>query len=120
MVIKSFDGHHGHRAPALRVIGVQRNAVAQVVQRNRQVGDSRALLLVHRPAHRPGLRCRARYIQEQQHRQIAPAAQAVEVHRFVGHRAGTHLDARFDGGVDVDVVALRLAVAAVQSHSKSR
>ena len=105
--------------PALRVIGVERNPVTQVVQCNGEVGDRRTLLFVHRPPHRSGLRRRPRHIEKEQHRQVAPAPQAVEVHRLVGHRSGPHLDAGFDRRVDVDVVALRLPVAAVQTHAKS-
>ena len=119
MVVKPLDGHHAHRAPALRVIGVKRDAVTQVVQRNGEVGDRRTLLFVHRPPHRSGLRRRPRHIEQEQHRQVPPAPQAVEVHRLVGHRPGQHLDAGLNRRVDVDVVALRLAVAAVQAHPKS-
>ena len=118
MVVESLDRHHAHRAPALRVVGVERDAVTEVVQCDGQVGDRRALLLVHRPPHRAGLSRRPRHVQQQQHRQVAPAPQAVQVHRLVGHRPGQHLDAGLDRRVDVDVVALRLTVAAVQAHAE--
>ena len=58
MVVKPFDRHHANRAPALGVVGVERNSVTQVVQRDGQVGSRRALLFVHRPSQRPGLRRR--------------------------------------------------------------
>jgi hypothetical protein len=76
-------------------------------------------LFVHREPHRSGLCRRPRDIEKKQHRQVALAPQAVEVHRLVGHRPGEHPDAGFNCCVDVDVVTLRLAVAAVQAHPKS-
>jgi hypothetical protein len=120
VVVESFDGHYAHRAPPLRVIGVERDPVTQIVQCHSEIGGRRALLFVHRPSDRSGLRRRPRHIEQEQHRQVAPAPQAVEVYRLVGHRPGKHLDAGFDRRVDIDVIALRLAVAAVQAHPESR
>ena len=54
VVVEPLDRHHAHRAPTLRVVGVQRHAVAEIVQRDGQVGDRRALLLVHGAPDRPG------------------------------------------------------------------
>ena len=119
MIVESFDGHHAHRAPALRVVGVQRDSVTEVVQRHGEVGDGGTLLFVHRPPHRSGLGRRPRDVEQEQHRQVTPAPQAIEVHRLVGHRPGPHFDPGFHRGVDVDVVALRLAVAPVQSHPEA-
>ena len=120
VVVEPLDRHHVHRAPALRVIGVERDPVTQIVQCDGQVGDRRALLFVHRSAHRSGLRPPS-----PRHRAAAAPtgrAAAAGCRGIPPRRAPTRpaLDARFDGRVDVDVVALRLAVAAVQAHPKSR
>ena len=73
---------------------------------------------MHGPPDRAGLRRRTRDVQQQKHRQVTSPPQAVEIHRLVGHRPGHQFDVCFDGGIDVDVVALRLAVPAVQAHSE--
>ena len=59
-------------------------------------------------------------IEQNEHREITPTPQAVQVDGFVGRRPGQHLHPRLDRGVDVDVVALCLAVAAVQPDAEAR
>ena len=54
-----------------------------------------------------------------QHGKVAPAAQAVEVYRLVGRGTGHHLDPCLDRRIDVDVVALHLAVVAIETHTQS-
>jgi hypothetical protein len=73
---------------------------------------------VHRASDRSGLGRRARHVEQEQHREVAPAPQAVEVHGLVGHRSCPHFDPGFYRGIDVDVVALRLPVATVQTHAE--
>ena len=94
---------------------VQRHAITEFVKGDGQRGGRRALLLVHGVAEGARLGDRAGDIEQYEHRQITAAAQAVEVDGLVGCRPGQHFDARLDRGVDVDVVALRLPMAAIQA-----
>ncbi len=118
MVVEPLDGHHVHCRSALRVVGVQRHPVPEVVQRNSEIGDRRPLLLVHGASDGPRLSRRSGDVEQQQDRKIAPPTQAVEIDRLVGHRAGHHLHALLNGRIDVDVVTLRLAMPAMQPHSE--
>ena len=99
--------------------GVQRHAVAEVVQRDGQRGGRRALVLVHGLAGGARLAGRAGDVEQDQHREVAAAAEAVDVDGFVGRRPGERLDAGLDRGVDVDVVALRLPAAAVEADAEA-
>ena len=63
---------------------------------------------------------RTRDVQQQQHRQIASPPQAIQIDRLVGHRSRQQFDVCLDRRIDVDVVALRLTVPAVQAHSEPR
>jgi hypothetical protein len=86
------------------------------VQGDREVGDHRPLLFVDRPAQRAGLGRRTRDVKEKKYRQVTPPSQAVDVHRLVRHGPGQHFNVSFDGGIDIDVIPLRLAVPAMQGH----
>ena len=117
---KRFTGQHVHGGAALRLVGVERHAVAELVQRHGQRRGRRALLLMHGLAESSCLRGGPGDIEQNEHREITPTPQAVQVDGFVGRRPGQHLHPRLDRGVDVDVVTLCLAVAAVQPDPEAR
>ena len=60
MVVEPLHRHQVHRGPPLRVVGVERHAIAELVQSDGERGGRRALLLVHRLADRAGLGRRSR------------------------------------------------------------
>ena len=63
-------------------------------------------MLVHGHAGRAGLAGRAGDVEEDQHREVAPAAEALDVEPSSGAEPANGVDAGLDRGVDVDVVAL--------------
>ena len=62
---------------------------------------------------------RSRDVEQDEDRQVAPAPHAVDVDVLVRRRPRRQLDPRFDGGVDVDVVTLGLAVAALEVETQA-
>jgi hypothetical protein len=104
----------------LRAERIQRDTVAEVVQRGGQRDRRGSLVLVDRRAGRARLSGRARYVEQEEHGEVATAALAVDVRRLVGRRARERFDARLDGGVDVDVVTLRLPATPLQLHPEAR
>ena len=101
-------------------IRVQRNAITELVQRDGQRRCRRALLLVHGLAESSCLRRRSGDIEQDEYRQITSTAQIVQVDGFVRRLPGQRLHPRLDRGVDVDVVALRLPMTAIQPDPESR
>src|SRR3954447_13253167 len=57
-------------------------------------------------------------VEQDQHRQVAAAAQAVDVDALVGRRGCPSLDLSVDCGVDVDVVAVRTAMVLMQGEAE--
>ena len=84
---KRFTGSDLDRLPTLGPERVQRDAVAEVVQRRGERRRRRPLVLVHGAARRCRLAGRARDVEQDQHRQVAPAPQALDVDAVVGRRA---------------------------------
>ena len=100
------------------VEGVQGDAVAEVVERCGEGGGRRPLVLVHGAAAGPRLARRAGDVEQDQDGEVAAAPQVVDVDGAVGRRAGQRRHPRLDGGVEVDVVALRLPVGAVEADAQ--
>ena len=119
-VVEALHRHQVHRGAALRLECVQRHAITELVQCDGQRRGRRALLLVHGVAESACLGDRSGDIKQHEHRQIPATAQVVQVDGFVGCRPGQRLDPRLDRGVDVDVVALRLPMAAIQPDPEPR
>ena len=103
----------------MRAVGVERHAIADPVESGRERGGCRPLLLVHRSVQRSGLGSGSRDVEEDEHGEIAPATKAVDVDRLVGRGPGDRFDVRLDRGVDVDVIALRLAMGATPAHAEA-
>ena len=119
VVVEALHRHHLHGGAPLRVKGVQRHAIAEVVQRDGQRRGGRSLLLVHCLARRARFGDRARDIEQEKNGEVAPASKAVQIDRFVRRRPRHQLDACFDRGVDVDVVALGLAATLFEAHTQA-
>src|SRR5262249_39643413 len=111
--------HDVDRRPSLRSKGVERDAVTDVVERKAECAGRGALMLVYSGGGRARLGRRARDSEERDPREVPSASQAVDIATLGGCRSCLRLDARFDGGIDVDVVALELTVAAIQADAEA-
>lgn len=89
------------------------------MQGGSQCGSCRSLLLMDRLADRAGLGNGARDVKQDQHGKVAPAAKGVEVNCLIGCASGHHLHACLDGHVDIDVLAVNLTVAAIQTDAET-
>ena len=119
-LVEALHRQHLDRHPSLRTEAIQGDPVTEVVKRADDAGSSFSLVLVHCAARRGGLAGRARDVEQHEHRQVAPAPDAVDVDRVVGRNSGGDLDPGFDGSVNVDVVALQLPVASLELRTESR
>ena len=81
--VEALHRHQLNGGPSLRVVGVERHAIAEIVQSNGERRGRRPLLLVHRLARRTRLGRGARDVEEEEHGEIPPAAKALDVDRLV-------------------------------------
>src|ERR1700731_4952018 len=77
------------------------------------------LLFVHGLTRRSGFGAPTGHVEEKKDGEVALAAKAVEVDGLVRCRSRHHLDPRFDCRIDVDVVALDLAMAAGETDAQA-
>ena len=90
------------------------------MQRDGQRRRRRALLFVHGLTESACLSGGSGDIEQDEHRQVASTPQIVQVDGLVRRPPRQRLHPRLDRGVDVDVVALHLAMTAVQPDPKAR
>src|SRR5262249_9146788 len=119
VVAKPFYRHDVDGGPPLGAERVQRDAIAEVVERHGQRSRRGSLMLVYRGAGRARSPGRTRDVEQDEHGEVAPVALAFDVHRVVGWRAGEGFDTRFDDCIDVDVIALQLPATALELHAEA-
>jgi hypothetical protein len=117
-VVESLDGDEVHRCTPMGLKRIQRHPVSEFVQGNGQGRGRRALLLVHGVAEGARLGDRPGDVKQHEDGEITTAAQVVQVYGLVRHGACEGFNPGFDRGVDVDVVALRLSMGAIEPDPK--
>src|SRR5262245_35877258 len=110
-IVEVLDPQELHGSSPSGVEGEERNAIAELVQGNREGGGRRPLVLVYTLACSARFSRRPRDIEQHEHREVTSPAQARDVEVVLVRRTGHAVDPRFDGGVDIDVIALRLPPA---------
>ena len=98
---------------------VQRDAIAELVQRDRERSGGGSLMLVHRLAPSSRLARGTGDVEQDEHREVTSTAKA---RRCRPRRAGADrqaIDPCLDRGVDVDVVTLRLPPARGQLETEA-
>ncbi len=58
-------------------------------------------------------------VQENEHGKIPPAPLALDVDGVIRERAGPHLDVGVDGGIEIEILTLRLATVPLELRPES-